>query len=80
MSKIDNYTVNFTHFSYFWAILPIFVGKRITDLNGFKKTHHENGQNSLKLLSVRALQKCHQFCSMVKFVENKIVILHYFQY
>jgi hypothetical protein len=34
--------VNFT-VKYFWAISLILVGKRITDLNGFKKTHHENG-------------------------------------
>jgi hypothetical protein len=38
MSKMGNFTVNFTHFRHFWAILPILVGKRITDFNGFKKT------------------------------------------
>jgi hypothetical protein len=32
-----------THLRHDWTILPILVGKRITDLNGFKKTHHENG-------------------------------------
>jgi hypothetical protein len=49
---MGNFTVNFTNIRHFWAILPIFVDKIITDLNGFKKTHHENGLNSLKLLSV----------------------------
>jgi hypothetical protein len=40
MGKIDG---KITHFRHFWAILPYLVVKRITDLNGFKKTHHENG-------------------------------------
>jgi hypothetical protein len=37
MSKMGNFTENFTHFRHFWAILPILIGKRITDLNGLKK-------------------------------------------
>jgi hypothetical protein len=37
LSKIGNFTVNFTHFRHFWAILSILVGKIITDLNGFEK-------------------------------------------
>jgi hypothetical protein len=37
MSKMGNFTVNFTHFRPFWVILPILVGKRIADLNGFTK-------------------------------------------
>jgi hypothetical protein len=43
MSKMGNFTVNFTHFRHSRAILPILAGKRITNLNGFKKTHHKNG-------------------------------------
>jgi hypothetical protein len=43
MSKKGKIYGKITHFRRFWAILPILVGKRITDLNGFKKTHHENG-------------------------------------
>jgi hypothetical protein len=34
-----------SHFRHFWPILPIAVGKKITDSNGFTKTHHENGLN-----------------------------------
>jgi hypothetical protein len=43
MSKMGKIYGKITHFRHFWAILPILVGKKITDLNGFKKTHHENG-------------------------------------
>jgi hypothetical protein len=32
-----------SYFKYFWAILPIEVGKTITDSDGFNKIHHENG-------------------------------------
>jgi hypothetical protein len=32
-----SFTVYFTHFRHFWAILPILVGKRIAYLYGFKK-------------------------------------------
>jgi hypothetical protein len=28
-----------SHFRHFWAILPIAVGKKITDSKGFRKTH-----------------------------------------
>jgi hypothetical protein len=38
MSKMGKIYGKITHFRHFWAILPILVGKRITDLNGFKKT------------------------------------------
>jgi hypothetical protein len=58
MSKMGNFTVNFTHFSHSWLILPITLGKRNNDLNGLKKPHHENGQNSLKLLSVHHTKAC----------------------
>jgi hypothetical protein len=43
MSKMGKIYGIITHFRNFWAILPILVGKIITDLNGFKKIHHENG-------------------------------------
>jgi hypothetical protein len=39
--KWVKFTVKLPIFDNFWAILPILVGKRITDLNGFKKTHHK---------------------------------------
>jgi hypothetical protein len=32
-----------TQFRPFWAILPVAVGKKFIDSNGFKKTRHENG-------------------------------------
>jgi hypothetical protein len=38
MPKMGKIYGKITHFRHFWAILPILVGKKITDLNGFKKT------------------------------------------
>jgi hypothetical protein len=43
MSKMGKIYGKITHFRHFWAILLILVGKRFTDLNGFKKTHDKNG-------------------------------------
>jgi hypothetical protein len=51
MSKMGKIDGKITHFGQFWTILPISIGKKITDSDWFKKTHRENGKNSLKLLS-----------------------------
>jgi hypothetical protein len=53
--------VNLAIFDIFGQFYPLQLVKKITDSNGFKKTHHENGKNSLKLLFVWSRPKRRRF-------------------